>query len=155
MWTKTELILLRIFMFLVIAVPYLAYGGKEITANEPVITWNLYTTPIVVAVSTGIILAFINRIFKKGDKKDLTIATLLAERESLKEIHLAEKEVLKESKLQLWQQSYTNTQCGIKNALDRIEENLGKKVEKDDCIRESTNKWREINNLKREMGHEI
>lgn len=52
---------------------------------EPLITWNLFLTPIVTTVSTGLILFFIKNLFKQRDKKDEQIAELLSEKECAKQ----------------------------------------------------------------------
>ncbi len=50
--------------------------------NEPLVTWNLFLTPFVVALSTGLILVFVRSMFTQRDDKDKKIAELLAEKES-------------------------------------------------------------------------
>jgi len=144
LFTKVELSLLRVFVFAIILAPLCLLGGGEITAVEPVITWNLYITPVVVGVSTAVIMIFINRLFRRRDDREEEIKKLLAE-----------KEILKEENINQWRKTYTDaqgaikdTQCIIKNSVDRIEIALTGKVDKSDCIRESKDQWDAINKLR-------
>lgn len=137
-FSKNEMAVLRIFVLAILFAPFCVFGGKEITTVEPVITWNLYVTPVVVGVSTALIMIFINRLFKRQDSKDVEIEKLLAE-----------KEELKEQNIQQWRKTYTDTQCLIKNSVERIEDSLNGKVDKDDCIRQSEDQWDAINELRK------
>ena len=153
LFSKTEIMLFKVFCFVMMIAPLFVYAGKDVTVQEPVITWNLYMTPIVVGISTGVILLFIGRLFKKQDTKDKKIETLLEKTEALKAEHLAEKEALKELHLQEWQKTTSIIQCNIKQTVDRIEEVLQTKVEKSDCEKNSEYKWDAIKDLTKRMNN--
>lgn len=104
---------------------------------EPVITWNLYFTPLAVGTSTGIIVFYISRLFKKQDAKDRKIENLLAEAILLKEQNTIE-----------WRKTYSSTIERIKETLDHIEESLLVKVDKPDCIRETSDIWDAVNKIR-------
>jgi hypothetical protein len=109
--------------------------------SHPLITLNLFFTPIIVSLSTGIILLIINRMFNKRDKKDEEIAKHLVEIKSLKEKNLSD-----------WQDTYSKTQCSIKNTVEEIEKGMNGKVDKTDCIRETRDKWDAISDLRKRMN---
>ena len=139
LFTKTELSLLRIFVFAIILAPWALWGERDTVDVAPVVTtWNMYITPVAVGVSTAVIMIFISRLFKRQDSNDEEIKKLLAE-----------KETLKEQNIQQWRDTYTDTLCAIKNSVDRIETALNGKVDKEDCIRESGNQWNAINKLRK------
>jgi hypothetical protein len=99
--------------------------------------WNLYFTPIVVAVATGIILLYITRLFRKQDFKEEKIENLLAE-----------AIVLKEKNVEQWRKTFIDNQCQIKDAVERIEASLQLKVEKTDCKDRHDDTWDAINKLR-------
>jgi hypothetical protein len=90
--------------------------------SEPLVTWNLYVTPIVTAVSTGIILLVVSSLFQKRDKKDEKIAELLKEREEFRRAEMLE-----------WRNRFSTTQCAIKERLEEVAVSLNEKVPWEHC----------------------
>ena len=101
--------------------------------QEPLVTWNLYLTPLAVGLSTGVILFYITRLFRKQDVKDKKIEDLLAEAILLKEQNTLE-----------WRKAYTITVGHIKATVERIEKELTDKVSKEDCVRDKDHIWAAI-----------
>lgn len=87
------------------------------TISEPVYTWGLYVAPAISALSTALILLFVDRRFKSSDKKDDRIASLLAEKEERKEAHSKE-----------WREAYTKKIDCVKATVDEIREDMHHKV---------------------------
>jgi hypothetical protein len=87
------------------------------TVAEPFITWNLYVAPAISALSTALILLFVDRRFRSSDKKDDRIASLLAEKEERKEAHIKE-----------WRDTYTKKIDCVKATVDEIREDMHQKV---------------------------
>ncbi len=104
--------------------------------------WSIYAAPFFTALSTGIILFVINRMFNKRDIKDEEIVKLTKEKETLREL------MMKQTHDKL-----SDTLCQVKSAVDRIERSLSNKVDKTDCIRESQDQWEAINNLREKIKH--
>ncbi|MFA5394410.1 MAG: hypothetical protein WC346_00140 [Methanogenium sp.] len=100
-------------------------------------SWSVYVAPFFSAVSTGIILIFVNRMFSKRDSKDEEIAKLSKEKEELKSL------VIKQA-----QDALSNTLCQVKGTVDRIEKTMSDKVDKADCVRELKDQWEAINILR-------
>lgn len=60
------------------------------TMEEPAVTWNLFITPIVSAVMSGLVIMYIDRSFKRRDSADEKIAALLAEKEERVQVETRE-----------------------------------------------------------------
>ena len=97
------------------------------------VTWNLFMTPIVVALSTAFLARYMNNKereketarlerAKEKDKKDAQIAELLAEKEADKIIAIEER----------WAR-HTKPQCAIKEKVEQISEDLRGKVTWERC----------------------
>ena len=104
--------------------------------TEPVVTWNLYFTPAVVALSTGIILFFIKRMFSKRDAQDVRIAALLAEKEETKDESLDE-----------WRERFDKKLCEIRDEVKGIAKEVTARVTWDHC----SDRKREIDQRIREV----
>ncbi len=102
--------------------------GREVTVQEPVLTWNLFWTtilvPVCTAVSSAVIIGYINRKHKEREARYTEAAELRKEIEELKE--KATKE---------WRENHTNIMCLVKTRLDGVVNGLDKKVDKEDCDR--------------------
>lgn len=97
-----------------------AYAGSEPSHASEVVIY--YVAPVVSALTTALIIFFIDRKFKGRDAKDEQIAELLAEREKEKE------EVIKE-----WRVNYSTTLCGVKKTVDEIKNEMHQRVHITDC----------------------
>ena len=113
MWSKREYKYwwtLVIVLYSLILYPIFALEAKDISASEPVVTWNLFLTLFLVPLSVSILGLFFN---KKLDKQN----------EGWKLYHEEVKEHQKE-----WRESFAKTMCGIKQGIDCIETELMKKA---------------------------
>jgi hypothetical protein len=120
--------------------------------HEPLVTWNLYITPIAISISTGVIMLFVTRMFNMRDRKDEEIAKLIVKANEERETRIKESERWREENSKQWRENVTTVQCKIKETLQRIENKLEHKVEKEDCIRESENKWDAIDKIRNAIG---
>lgn len=105
-----------------------AVATREVTMQEPVVTWNLFLTAFLVptcsAISSGIIIGYISWRNRKKEKKDREIDAL--------------KLAIEEEKLKntaQWRKNHTEVLCKVKERVDNIYTCLDKKVDKDDCDR--------------------
>lgn len=105
--------------------------------QQPLITWNLYVAPTISALSTAVILIFINRRFSSADKKDELIESLLAEKEQIKECAAKER----------WQR-FDSTMCSVKTTVEGIKEDLSCRVSATDCNNKHDAVWEAINGIK-------
>jgi phosphate/sulfate permease len=105
----------------IVLVSFYAYAAPG-TLNEPAITYNLYVAPVVTALTSALILFFVNRKFKGRDKREEQISKLLEEREHMKEEHIKER----------WD-AFVKTQCAIKTKLDEVSKDLNNKVDWQFC----------------------
>lgn len=113
---------------------------REVTVQEPVVTWNLFLTAVLVPISVTLLGIFISYKMKKRDEKDDEIRLLKEE--------LADE---KEKAVEEWRKVHQNILCKVKASLDNIEESLGNKVDKGDCIRERGDVWEAVNKLREKM----
>lgn len=115
--------------------------GREITAQEPLVTWNLFLTAFIVpasaALASTVLGIFISYKLRKRDEKDAQIAMLRDK--------LAEE---KEKSVVEWRQNHQAILCGVKSTLDAIEKSLENKIDKEDCIRERSDVWDAVNKLR-------
>lgn len=115
--------------------------GRELTVQEPVMTWNLFLTawlvPFCSAVSSAVVIAYVSYKWRKRDQKDAKIEELKLKLEEEKEKATAE-----------WRKNLTETMCRVKGTIDLIENSLGEKIDKEDCIRSKGDLWKEINRLR-------
>ena len=113
--------------------------GREVTVQEPVMTWNLFLTAILVpfcsAITVGIIVGYVNRKMKKKETDDINYRMEREKKES--EIHELLRQ-LDNEKLKAtteWRRHHTDTLCKVKERVDDFYEAMGRKVDKDDCDR--------------------
>lgn len=96
-------------------------------------TWNVLIANFVIPLCLLILWGAIKRQFAERDKKDDRISALLAEKEVEKDRHLAEVDAIKQKDISMWRKNFSETQCAIKVALDRVEASLQDKVTWDHC----------------------
>jgi len=100
---------------------------------EPVITWNLFVTPVVVGIAIWISTTVLNRLMVKRDKQkevlDAKIKELMEEKELLLQQHEHEKDVA----LLAWRTEFSQKQCSIEIKVDAIVAALYKKVDWSHC----------------------
>lgn len=96
-------------------------------------TWNVLIANFVIPLCLLILWGAIKRQFSERDKKDDRISALIAEKEVEKERHLAEVDAIKQKDISMWRKNFSETQCAIKVALDRVEASLHEKVPWDHC----------------------
>ena len=104
--------------------------------HEPILTWNLFLTAILVPGSVFFLGVYFNRVFKRRDQKDEEIKRLSVKIESERE------QVIKD-----WRKSYTENLCSIKHTLNEINEKLTHKVSQEDCTRERKDLWDRIDKI--------
>jgi len=56
--------------------------------TEPLVTYNLFIAPVITAIASALIVAFIKHKFEERDEKDCKIAELLKEAEDRRESHV-------------------------------------------------------------------
>jgi hypothetical protein len=91
---------------IIVLIAFCSYAAPG-TVDEPAITWNLYIAPTMSALTSALILLFLDRKFRGRDKKDEQIAKLLTE-----------KDVAKEQAIIEWKTSVTKTLCDIKGKVE-------------------------------------
>lgn len=120
----------------------LANVGREITVQEPVLTWNLFWTTLIVPICSGITVAiivnYVNRKHKERDEKDKNILELMR--------------TIEEQKQQVtlqWRENHSAILCRVKENVENIYSSLDKKVDKDDCdrLRRTSYKGHEVNGI--------
>lgn len=99
-------------------------AGKEITATEPVITWNLFLTALLVPLSVVLLGAYLSNKMKQNDEKDARILALI------EKVHIADLKCIIEK-----QQSHHDILCNVKGKVESIYNAMDTKVDKDDCDR--------------------
>lgn len=99
---------------------------REVSVQEPVMTWNLFLTiflvPICSALTTAAIVGHVNRKYKLQADHAEEVAVLLKR---------IEEEKLKA--LLAWQQEHATKICKVKEKVDGIYDELNVKVDKDEC----------------------
>lgn len=101
--------------------------GKIITAQEPVLTWNLFLTIILIPLSVTLLGSYLKNIMAKHAR----------DREKYEEE--------KEKHTEEWRTAIGNTICGIKDSLGEMRKEVVQKVEIEDCNNKSDKKWKMIN----------
>lgn len=100
--------------------------GREVTVQEPVMTWNLFLTAFLVptcsALTVAVLVAYINWKHKKRDKRDEENDRLRRELEEEKMRNTIQ-----------WRQQHSDLLCRVKDKVENIYNGLDKKVDKDDC----------------------
>jgi len=99
-------------------------AGKEIVAIEPVVTWNLYLTAMLVPLSVMLLGAYLSNKMKQSDEKDARILALI------EKVHIADLKCIIEK-----QQSHHDILCNVKGKVESIYNSMDTKVDKDDCDR--------------------
>jgi hypothetical protein len=97
------------FGFLAIMVG--ATVSTPVVVQEPLITWNLFLTAIIVPIGLFILFFAIKRLFSARDKKDDEIKTLLDQRDLERQVAIKER-----------YQSFSETLCRIKERVEEIAE---------------------------------
>lgn len=111
-------------------------------------TWNLFTTPLVVALSTFFLARYMNKKDKDREEREhKREAERAEERQKLSEA-LAEKEKMKQEELTAWRNRYEQNICTIKEGIKSVT-HIAKdidhnKVEVEDCEKRSTQQWHMI-----------
>jgi len=113
--------------------------------NQPIMTWNLFVTVIIVPISIVILGWWLNRLDKKREQREHLREKYREEKEKERLLLLEENRVLREKELNDWRDRYANTQCTIKNTLDKIVQSLNAKVFVSDCKIEQKDIWDAIN----------
>lgn len=108
--------------------------------SEPVLSWNLFLTAILVPTSIFILGIWINRLFKSKDAKDERINRLREEIDKKKEMEL-----------QSWRADYSQTICYIKQGIQKIQDDMNNRVSRDDCHRSQDDVWAAIDHLRDEV----
>ena len=98
--------------------------GKEIVATEPVVTWNLYLTAMLVPLSVMLLGAWLNNKIRKGDEKDAKILELI------EKVRVADLKCIMDK-----QKSHHDILCMVKGKVESIFDSMDNKVNKDDCDR--------------------
>ena len=127
MWTKRECKLLWTLAIVFLLYPMFILDAKEISASEPVLTWNLFLTLFLVPLSVTLLGIY------QGRRLDKQAKGWEAYHAEVKEHQIA------------WRKATTETLCMVKNTLDNIERDMNKKVSKTDCDDRSEKKWAMIN----------
>jgi hypothetical protein len=104
---------------------------------EPIFTWNLFWTTIIVPASIVGLGWYLTHLENKRNKK-------IDERNELME----ENKKLISDELISWRTRFANTQCQIKNTVEEIKESLNGKVEVDDCVKRNDDIWAEIKDIR-------
>lgn len=100
---------------------------------EPVLTWNLFWTTIVVPVSVFVLGWYLKRMEtrkeqQKGREKELE----------------EENRRLVASELLAWRERFTNTLCGVKKTVESIDARLDSKRETVECNKMNDDVWKAI-----------
>jgi arginyl-tRNA synthetase len=105
---------------------------------EPFLTWNLFLTLFLVPASVSILGIWLSWRLKRGDEKDKEIAHLIAKLDAEKQKATYE-----------WREHHTAILCRVKQTVEGIDSRLDRKVNKEDCIRNTDDTWKAINELRK------
>ena len=113
--------------------------GREVTVQEPVMTWNLFLTAILVplcsAITTAIIVGYFNRKMKKKEANDIKYRIEREKKEDEINSLLRQLDNEKQNATFEWRKHHTDTLCKVKERVDDFYNAIDRKVDKHDCDR--------------------
>lgn len=116
------------------------------------LTWNFFTTPLVVALSTYFLARYMNKKDADREKREVKREEERTEQRRKLSEALAEKEKMKEQELTAWRERYEKNICSIKEGIKSVTQIARDidhhKVEVEDCEKRSTQQWQMIGHHK-------
>jgi predicted transcriptional regulator len=112
------------------------------------LTWNLFTTPVVVAISTLLLARWLNNRDTKREEKGKKVALEKETKDQEIAQLLAQLEAEKEKASAAWRKTQTDTLCKVKSVLEEHLDRLSGKVDKDDCEKVHKATWDAIRDIR-------
>ena len=111
---------------------------------EPVLTWNLFWTTVIVPASMVGLGWYLNKLEKRRDEKH-------DERERLVE----ENKRLVAAEMLAWRERFTTTLCGVKKTVESIDSRLDAKRETSDCTKMNDDVWAAIDGVRQRQHDDL
>lgn len=112
--------------------------------QEPVLTWNLFWTTIVVPISVFLLGWYINRLEKTKET-----------RENIQKRLEEENQRLIADELKSWRERFATTLCTVKKTVENIDLRLDGKQETANCIKMNDDVWEAINSVRKQHHEDI
>jgi len=112
--------------------------------QEPVLTWNLFWTTMIVPLSVFLLGYYLKQMEKKKEERDSAYKKLEEENQRL----IADE-------LHAWRDRFATTLCTVKQTVENIDSRLDSKRENSDCVRMNTDVWEAVNNIRKQHHDDI